>query len=224
MANRYQRDYTPTPVVDQGVRSLLRVLPDLKKAESVLDPSAGSGAFGSVFSKTIPRARTCAVESRREEEWWLGRNYDEYEIGDFKRHRTHDLVVTNPPFSLWEEFVETGLRCLNEGGILMLLGLTSWGSRSISGYETFMRYPPSLQMRITGTVAFQGPGRGTDTRDYCWWVWNHNAEGRVGEFWLSTNLPRLPSGDRRWKIPPGRETGYGIEEIQTCEEEFILSP
>jgi len=193
----------------------------------VLDLSAGSGAFGTVLPHVFPDAHRTGLEIRGEEAWWLSRNYDRYGIGDFtrpRRLRQYDIVATNPPFGLWEEAVRVGMGLLKTDGVLILLGLTSWGSRSRAGLDVFAQHEPALQLRITGTVGFHGRGKGSDVRDYCWWIWTKDKD-RIGkeDFWITFNLPRLEASDRTWVAPPGRETGYGTH-VKLCSNDYLLRP
>lgn len=218
----FHENYTPTPVIHQGVEALKLVF-ELGNYQTILDPSAGSGAFGSVFREVFSGSRTKGMEMRAEEAWWLSRNYDQYEISSFQvQKEKQSLIVTNPPFDRWTEIFIKSWKSLRRGGVLSFLGLTSWGSRSEEGVELFKKYCPVVQMRIPGTVGFRGKGKGSDTRDYCWWAWK-KSETLLGErMWVALNLPRLEAKDRTWVVPPGKETGYG-KRISICRKSFLLS-
>lgn len=216
-----RKDYTPTPVVHQGLQAV-RDLCNIE-ARTVLDLSAGSGSFGTVFPHVFPGAKTHGIEAREEEAWWLSKNYDTFELKRFKSKKKYDVIATNPPFDQWREIVPEAIRCLTEdNGILVLLGLTSWGSRSKAGVELFAEHTPILQLRIAGTVGYHGRGKGADQRDYCWWVWS-KYEGHISknDLWVTMTLPRMESEDRNWVVPPGRESGYG-KETQLCRESYFL--
>ncbi len=217
----YVRDYTPTPVVYQGMdalTTLFEIDPRL-----ILDPCAGSGGFGTVFRKLWPRATTSAVEPRKAEAWWLSQNYDRYCTAHFDRHEvatpSFDLIAANPPFSRWIDILVASRTVLKPKGIIVLLGLTSWGSRSKEGVTLFKADPPIAQLRITATVGFHGKGQGTDTRDYCWWIWHKELSDYV--FWPTFNLPRLEPEHRNWVVPPGRESAYGSD-VQICGKRYLL--
>lgn len=215
-------NYTPTPVIYQGLQALKLIL-GLKTPKTILDPSAGSGGFGVVIPKVFPGSFTKGIEMREEEVWWVSRNYDKYEISRFEVQKTkYNLVVTNPPFDSWTEFFHKSWESLSERGFMGFIGLTSWGSRSTEGVALFQKYCPVLQMRIPGTIGYRGKGKGTDIRDYCWWVWKKCKHPWDEKMWISINLPRLEAKDRTWVIPPGKESGYE-QYIQTCRDSFLLS-
>ena len=198
---------------------------------SVLDPSAGSGVFGQAFRVAWPRARTTAIEVKRIESWFLRENYDNHAIGTFEDvygsdedslpSPNFDLVMSNPPFHSWREFVELGLTLVKPGGYVVYLGLTSWNGRSQAGYDLFDTIPPVTEMKIPGAVGFRI--RGNDVRDYCFWVFRRSAGERPLPCWVTFNLPRLPGAYRRWTrgVKPGR-CSYG-QELQKSGSQHILS-
>lgn len=220
-------DYTPGPVALQGVQALDELFL-VEKPSKVLDPSAGSGVFGQVFRQVWPRALTTAVEPKKGEAWYLSCNYDRYSIGTYQDTvlpNDFDVIITNPPFHSWKDFVVKSLLCVRPGGFVALLGLTSWGSRSRAGNSLFDNMPPVGQMRITGAVSYRP--QGTDSRDYCWWVFRRKFKESDDQIqlkcWVTLNLPRLESDCRRW--PAGRKPGriYG-QEFQTRTEGLVLPP
>lgn len=225
----FDADFTPEPVVAQFLGTLRdRGL----EPKCILDPAAGAGVFGKVARELWPNASIEAIEPRKEEAQHLERYYDIVHHVEFEeavrrgllwcvrgmRPPRFDLIATNPPFSLWRDFVAESMPLIWTGH-LALLGLTSWGARSEDGYELFELSPPDRQSRIPGTINFRGPGVNpdsgkkwtADSRDYCWWQWavvggrlrDRDPEDRSTMDWKSENLPRLPGHDRRWKTKPG---------------------
>jgi hypothetical protein len=217
-------DFTPTGVV-------LQYLIDLRERHrlnpsSILDGAAGPGVFGRCARYVWPDAVIVGVELRGEEATHLGEMLDQgvynaLHVGvDFREYaqsvvgvERFDLAVTNPPFTLWREYVELTRPLLNDHGLLSLLGLNGWGQRSTDGSVFFEQCSPDRQSRICGSIGFRGDrtnpktGKlyGTDTRDYSWWSWM--GEELDGGGWITENLPRLESPLRRWKgRRPGEET------------------
>lgn len=221
MSDPFRKDYTPPGVVKQ----VLERLRDSMEIEprKILDPSAGSGVFGQEMRKIWPKAHITAIEPRGKELNNLERHYDRVLIDrveeDFKllEDEKFDLIITNPPFSLWTTFVEEFVtRLASGGGFLILLGLTSWGSRSEEGYLLFKSWEPTFQWNIPGQVSYRGPEYGTDMRDYCWWGWRSGsaylrADDHMKRLypemyrnsWPVKNLSRLASKDRKWVKEPG---------------------
>ena len=77
--------YTPEPVA-----RLMISMCELKQNESVLDPCRGGGVFYNNFPSTVKK-------------YW-----DEIADGkDFLKRKKHiDVIVGNPPYSLWDKWIE----------------------------------------------------------------------------------------------------------------------
>lgn len=235
-------DFTPEPVVEQFVRHIARFR---RPPELILDPSCGPGVFGKVMRRVWPNALIVGIEPREEELEHAHRNYHrvlnvEYQhaitsglldatlrelAGQLgRKHARFDLVVTNPPFPLWRDFVLDSVGLLANvddphPGYLAFLGLNGWGARSEDGFQLFEELYPTRQSRIPGTINFRGPGINpktkkkwsADTRDYSWWQWSMRCVARVLQQdehripWMCENLPRLPGDKRTWKVKPGTD-------------------
>ena len=211
MQDPKQKNYTPPGVVAQMasfMRDDLQIWPN-----TVLDPSAGSGVFGRVTRHIWRPRRVVGVEVRDEEGAKLRGNYTEVHIASYEAElfepASFDLIFTNPPFPLWREYVATAMLHLAPGGWLVMLGLRSWGSRSVEGYELFEEWRPTIEARIPATLGFRDRNDAkntTDTRDYSWWCWKNVRQDKDGPGWLSFNLPRLPPEMRSWRgAEPGQE-------------------
>jgi hypothetical protein len=216
----FDADFTPGPVVHQGLATVAELLPE--DPALVLDPSAGAGVFGQQAKVVWPSARLIGLEPRAEEGAHLAQNYTRHATTTFQEWAEGDiadarpnLIATNPPFSLFPEFVELGLDLLSDTGMLMLLGLSTWG-QSADGIRLFDRFWPALQIRIGGRIGFRGPGInpkngkpwGVDQRDYSWWIW---VPGRIvprfygRPYWRTLQLPVLSTAQRTWREKPGTE-------------------
>lgn len=202
---------TPTPVVRQGLE-WLRDGYGLQP-KTMLDPSAGYGVFGMVAREVWPEVESWGVEKHGDCLLDLTRNYihplgmpleelgfyfGEGFIGPF------DLIATNPPFSIVHEWIPKLRNLLTPDGVLCLLLPNGYGQRGEEKAEIFERDIPFRQLRISGPIEFKGPTQGADQRDYSWWMWNHANRSQSPE-WNCTQLPRLPSSDRKWLTAPGAE-------------------
>jgi predicted RNA methylase len=210
----YEVDYTPGPVAQQGLAWALRVLSmSYASQRRVLDPSAGAGVFGQQLRPMLHEPFMWAVEPRFEEKGNLKRHYDEVEAcafadADFD-DEPFDLIATNPPFSLWTDFLERALDLIHDDGGVLLYGSIAWGQSS-EGAKVFEQHRPSNGARIVGRVHHRGPGVnpktgkpwGADSRDSCWWLWRKRHTPRT---WTTENLPELPPEARRWVVKPGTE-------------------
>ena len=222
----HSADFTPRGVVDQFVEGIESNADaeELQVPRRILDPAAGGGVFGQSLRAMLKRngvtnTTITGVELREEEEPNLQRHYDEVIIGDALQYarsaEPFDLIITNPPFGLWREYLAAYRHLLTADGGLVLLGLCTWGQRAKASVEMYeqRQYQPLGLKRITGTIGFRGPGVnpetgkrwGTDTRSYGWWCWGPNAPTMKG--WLTSNLPLLDSTGRRWRVKPGYEPG-----------------
>lgn len=217
----YEVDYTPGPVVRQGLEWLvlrLRMVLEFPRWR-VLDPSAGAGVFGQqlhAMGHDPDHGFRWAVEPRFEEKGNLKRHYHEVDCCTFEDFaddggrdvEPFDLVAGNPPFTLWPKFVERAY-ALAPGGAILLYGSPVWG-QSAEGAEVFRRFPPYACARVVGRVHHRGPGLnpktgkpwGADQRDSCWWLWVPALRPWT---WTTANLPALPAEARRWTVRPGTE-------------------
>lgn len=217
----YEADRTPTPVVRQYLEIYKAELDQVDcEPERILDPAAGSGVFGMVCRQLWPNATIVAIEPREEEAANLRRWYDEVNVCRFeqwfshKRVRSVDLVTTNPPFTLWRQYVEMGVETLRHGGDVIYL-LPSALGHAQGASKVFRHAVPTHQGRVVGRINFRGPGVNPETkkkwtsdeRDVSWWRWG-DVSSRTGG-WHAINLPILPAADRRWTVPPGTEDENG---------------
>lgn len=212
-------DFTPEPVVEQGIRWVKENLGPPRSLE-MFDPCAGAGVFGKVMKRVFPDARTFGCEIREEEERYVQHWYDDSMMGSFKEFvagdgALFDLVVTNPDFSLFVDALETGMRVVRPGGWVMLLGLNELGTRGEKSREAWDKWMPNMQLRIAGTIGFRGPGLnpetgkrwGTDQRSYSWWLWRRRRSSAFKRmpFWRTCDLPLLEAHERTWRVRPGTE-------------------
>lgn len=77
-----------------------------------------------------------------------------------------DLILTNPPFSLAQEFISHSLA--NAACVIMLLRLNFLAS--IKRYDWWKQRPPTALHVLSKRPSFTGSG--TDATDYAWFVWD----------------------------------------------------
>lgn len=212
--DEHEACFLPLPVALQGVqaiRSHLHVLDDA----CIADLGAGAGSIGVALRTVFPGAHIVAVEPREEEVPHLLPKYDELFVGDAQQHATmragrsathdYDLVVSNPPWSIWGDVWDCAWSMVRPGGYVVMHGPSTWGhSDEGSEYiDVFDEHPPLQQWRVRGRVAYNGGGA-TDNRKVSWWVWRAGAPASVHGWW-TTNLEALSSEERRWRVRPGTE-------------------
>lgn len=77
-----------------------------------------------------------------------------------------DLIITNPPFSLAQEFIDHSLA--HASCVIMLLRLNYLGS--IKRHDWWIKIPPTALYVLSKRPSFTGTG--TDATDYAWFVWD----------------------------------------------------
>jgi len=210
----FEVDYTPGPVVRQGLAWALR---HVGMPRRFLDPAAGAGVFAQqldALGHDPDHGFRWAVEPRPEERGNLRRHYHSVASCRFEECEDFggpfDLIATNPPFSVWPQFLARSLDLVSDRGAVLFYGSLAWG-QSGEGAEVFSRLPPTACARVVGRVHHRGPGVnpktgkpwGADLRDMCWWLWDRGSKHRAP--WLTENLPPLPAESRRWIVRPGTE-------------------
>lgn len=77
-----------------------------------------------------------------------------------------DLIITNPPFSLAQEFIDHSIE--NANTVIMLLRINYLGS--IKRYPWWNKNKPTSIYVLSKRPSFTGSG--TDATDYAWFVWD----------------------------------------------------
>jgi len=142
---------------------------DLSKVHSILEPAAGGGAIARLINTTGP---THLVEIN---DFWcetLKKLYPQTVVFNmnfllFTTANRYDLIITNPPFTIAQEFVEKALSLRSETGlVVMLLRLSFLESQK---RVAFHRKHPSAVYVLPKRPSFTGTG--TDSCAYAWFVW-----------------------------------------------------
>jgi hypothetical protein len=89
----------------------------------------------------------------------------------FEWNQPVDLILTNPPFSLAQEFIDHSNK--HAQTVFMLLRLNYLGA--IKRYEWWVKQPPTALYVLSKRPSFTGSG--TDATDYAWFVWDKS--GRI---------------------------------------------
>lgn len=131
-----------------------------------LDPCAGDGAI----IRALPEKDWSAIELRlearedllislggREDQLWCPRNALTQELVI-----NHDVIITNPPFSLAMEFIERYWYKAEQSFWLVRLGFLASEERS-----TFMRMRTPDVFILPNRPSFTEDGK-TDSSEYCW--------------------------------------------------------
>lgn len=102
-----------------------------------------------------------------------------------------DLILTNPPFNLMQQFAEVSLPLLTPGGQLALFGRTQFegSGERLALHRTTPHDSHFLPWRPSFT------GGATDIWDYSWFIWTDGARG-PGRKYYDTKPGHTWSGTR----------------------------
>lgn len=156
---------------------------DLLGALDVLEPAAGSGALLGPLAECWPMSSISAwdIEPRMDEvaQWDFLTETPNEDDGEY------DVVITNPPFRLAEQFLRWAMIFVRPGGYVVLL-LRAGFLESKARRNVLTQYPPLEVWFLRSRPKFTGPNTdgGTDTAMYAWFVWRKgdrpdHFEGRI---------------------------------------------
>lgn len=105
--------------------------------------------------------------------------YSEIEEGKdfFEWDGEVDLIFTNPPFSLAQEFIEHAI--MSAPTVIMLLRINFLGSQK--RHDFWQQFPPDGLYILSKRPSFTG--KGTDSTEYAWFVWSDIKELQ-GMHWI----------------------------------------
>lgn len=90
---------------------------------------------------------------------------------DFFAYEGHvDLILTNPPYSIAEEFVIKALH--HADTVVMLLRLNFLGAQK--RYKFWIENEPDALFVLSKRPSFTG--KGTDSTEYAWFVWQNKEK------------------------------------------------
>ena len=161
-AKRNESDFYATPA--WCVQNLLKAV-NLPGGQW-LEPAAGDGAI--IRAVNRPDVKWDAWEIRSEEKTFLAPLADVH-IGDFTQallptSYRYAVAITNPPFSLAQEFIEKAMYCADH--VVMLLRLNYLASKK--RYDFMSKNTPDVYVLPTRPSFTNG---GTDSIEYAWFVW-----------------------------------------------------
>ena len=165
--NRAVADFYPTP--DYAVEELLK---RINFEGSVWEPACGDGAIAKFFPDCL------ATDLRTD------LNYGKGGIDFFTERRQVNNIITNPPYSLAQRFVEHSLECADKK-VVMLLKLVFL--ESISRKNLFDRkmlenvwvFRRRLKIYANGIM-----GKNSGLIAYAWFVWDKNYQGLPTIDWI----------------------------------------
>jgi hypothetical protein len=154
---RPESDYYGTP--EGAFRPLLHLLPHDRV---YWDPACGDWRLIRWMEDAGLTAYGSDIEPKE-----MGTHTIDFLTDDTRR----EIIITNPPFSLAQEFVQHAMDHAPE--VLMLLRLNFLGS--IKRREWLRTHEPSALFVVTPRPSFTGGG--TDSCEYAWFYWGPRWRG-----------------------------------------------
>ena len=180
---RANYDYYATPY--QATEMLLD---EVKFVGNFLEPCVGGGHIVDIIKKYYPDECVYGVDL-------VDRGYPNTLVADFLKYdflgQKFDNVVTNPPYSLAQEFLEKSMEVVNDGGeIAMFLKIQFL--EGAKRREMFKKYPPKYIYVFVKRQAPWNNGSPVDekgkpwssTMCFAWFVWEKGFTGEPIVRWL----------------------------------------
>ena len=153
----------------------------------ILEPSVGQGHIAKILKETYPSNRIDCMDI-------VDRGYPGTVISDFLTttiNKKYDCVITNPPFSLAQEFIEKSMTVLKPNGIVCMF-LKIQFLEGVKRKEFFEKYPPKYVYVFRQRMATWNNGQELDpngkrwatTMCHAWFVWENGFNGEPTIRWL----------------------------------------
>lgn len=171
-ACRIEKDYYRTPIYE--ILKFLEVFNDIMplKGKIILDPCAGGDQTNAVMpypfalEKYTGGFSQYTIDIRKDSPARVHADYLETNIIDLD----FDLIISNPPFSLAQQFIDKALKDVSIGGyVVMLLPLNFLGSQK--RHDWWKDRMPQYIFVHSNRMSFTPDGK-TDSREYAHFVWH----------------------------------------------------
>lgn len=179
-------DDFPTPpwatraLCEYLVRENLMIIP---KGMSCTEPAANRGHMVKPLEETFGIVRGSDIHDYGE-----GYPVQDYLFGT---PAETDWTITNPPFRLAEQFIETAFRTSRDGVAVIVRSAFLEGVGRYNGL--FKRNPPSLILQFSERVVMHKgklSAKGSTATAYCWLVWVMGEDGTKFD-WIAPCRKRL---------------------------------
>ena len=180
---RVENDFYATPY--DTTEELLK---NVKFYGNFLEPCVGGGHIADVIKKYYPDECIYGIDI-------VDRGYPNTLVTDFLTYDflnvKFDNIITNPPYSLAQEFLEKGMEILNENGkIAMFLKIQFL--EGAKRKELFKKYPPRYiyvfskrQNPWRNGVSVDEKGKPwSSTMCFAWFIWEKEFKGEPIIRWL----------------------------------------
>ncbi|MGL5329458.1 MAG: NAD(P)-dependent oxidoreductase [Peptostreptococcaceae bacterium] len=181
--DRVEDDYYATPSIATEM-----LLDEVKFYGNFLEPCVGGGHIADVIKKYYPNESVYGSDL-------VDRGYPNTLVADFLTcdflGQEFDNIVTNPPYSLAQEFLEKGMEVIKDGGkIAMFLKIQFL--EGAKRREMFKQYPPKYIYTFSKRQNPWRNGSPVDERGkpwastmcFAWFVWEKGFQGEPIVRWL----------------------------------------
>jgi hypothetical protein len=175
-AKRPEHDYYTTPIkpIMDFLDAFDREVTAIDPSWYVLDPCAGGDAntlmpYPAALELKGFTGRVDTIDIRADSPAQYKDDYLQHHLQDFP-----DLIITNPPFYLAEEFVGKALADVEPGGYVVMLMRLNWFG-SAKRFQFFQKNMPNYCFIHSKRMSFV-PGGKTDSIEYAHMVWHDNGQ------------------------------------------------
>lgn len=171
--DRHKSDYyvTPHKPIKDFITAFLIQEPDAIRGKNILDPCAGGDkhnvmSYPTVISKFSPNSIQ-TYDIRKDSLANKKVDYLKYNV----KPNYYDVIFSNPPFCIAEDFIRKGLNDVKMGGfVIMLLRLNFFGSKKRK--PLFIEYMPKYHFIHSERISFITTEKSkTDSIEYAHFVW-----------------------------------------------------
>jgi len=166
---------TPMPAINEFLQEFNKTVGIEWKHMRVLDPSSG-GDKGHLMSYPTAIIETCGVipgdimtiDIREDSLAKIKADYLKFDVKSINGYPP-DIIITNPPFDLTQEFIEKALDDVSDGGyVIMLLRLNFFGSQK---RKEFWKNKMALYCFVHSKRMSFTPDGKTDSVEYSHMIW-----------------------------------------------------
>lgn len=176
---RRENDYYPTP---EAVIENFLVNYMIDPNKKILEPCAGSGNIIKALQKHgCKNIDAVEIDEDHADELLELLGIGHVAIADFLKikkrqypEEQYDIIITNPPYSKAQEFVEKALELVNETGVVIMLLRTAF-LESQKRFEFWQKPENKLSALYTLSSRPSFIGKGTDATSYSWFIWDKNT-------------------------------------------------
>jgi hypothetical protein len=181
---RVKNDFYATPEI-----ATKAILDNIILTGSILEPAAGQGHISKILKEYYPHNEIiCTDLVKREERFGIpiasGIDFLSYDYG-----RSFDNVITNPPFSISQKFIEKALKIATDKVIMFAKIQLLEGCKRKKFFEkTPLKYIYVFSKRVAplpnGNELDEKGKPWSSTMCFAWFVWEHGYKGEPHVRWI----------------------------------------